>query len=229
MGTNQSAEEILKERITIMRDEMGTLYHSINNQFLWILSKWIEYKELFAAKESRIELLNNTAPSFFGMVQGILWENLLLGICKLTDPQKSAGKRNASINSLNSYAVNEPFKSSVLAKTKSLIEKSEFARDWRNRYISHEDFDLAVDQNAKPLSEATRENVERFIGQFQEYINLYENFYFNSTTAFGAFSSRKSAKSLLYILDEGFEAKEERMKRLRSGSLNESDLRRKKL
>ena len=77
MGTNQSAEEILKERITIMRDEMGTLYHSINNQFLWILSKWIEYKELFAAKESRIELLNNTAPSFFGMVQGILWENLL--------------------------------------------------------------------------------------------------------------------------------------------------------
>jgi hypothetical protein len=229
MGATKSAEEILNNRIKVLGEEFGALYHSIYNQFHWILSKWIEYKELFATKESRIELLNNTAPSFFGMVQGILWENLLLGICKLTDPQKSAGKRNASINSLNSYVRDEIFKSSVLAKANTLREKSVFSRDWRNRYISHADFDLAVDQNAEPLSEATRDKVERFIEEFQEYINMYEKFYFNSTIAFGALSSYKSALSLLNILDEGFEAKEERMKRLRSGSIDESDLRFKNL
>ena len=44
--------------------------------------------------------MNKIAPEFFSIVQNALWENALLHIARLTDPQKSRGKPNLSILSM---------------------------------------------------------------------------------------------------------------------------------
>ena len=91
MGDIKTSEELKEERIRVLGKEFGTFYDSMYNDYLWLYSEWKEYKELYGTKRSRIELLNKAAPYFFFVVQRVLFENILLGICKLTDPPTSFG------------------------------------------------------------------------------------------------------------------------------------------
>jgi hypothetical protein len=229
MGSSKSSEEIKQEIIAILGKEVGSLYDSIYTGFLEVSFKWVEYKELFGTKESRLKILNDAAPFFFYIVQQILWENILLGICRLTDPPKTAGKKNASINALSEFISNAEFGKSVSLKVDAIMDATEFCRDWRNRFISHSDYDLATDELAKPLENASRAKVEVVLTLFGEYLNLYQNHYFNVTTVFSMIESRRSALSLLAVLDEGLESKKNRLERIRSGTYSEADLRKKEL
>lgn len=229
MGSSKTSVEVRNERIETLGKEFGLLYDSIYNEFLWLSIKWLEYIELYGTKKSRIDILNSAAPSFFYTIQKILWENILLGICKLTDPSKTRGKKNASVNSLLDFINDEILKNNVKVKTNELMEAIIFCRDWRNRYISHTDYILTTDENAKPLEVASKEKMNLVFTLFQELINIFQNHYFNVTTAFNMVENRKGAISLLYVLDEGIESRKIREDRIRSGIYSESDLRRKSI
>ena len=56
--------------------------------------KWNDFVELFGTKETRIDLLNGSAPRFFRIVQNVLWEETLLHLARLTDSPDSVGKRS---------------------------------------------------------------------------------------------------------------------------------------
>jgi hypothetical protein len=229
MGSSKTSVEVRNERIETLGKEFGLLYDSIYNEFLWLSIKWLEYIELYGTKKSRIDILNSAAPSFFYTIQKILWENILLGICKLTDHSKSRGKKNVSVNSLLDFIDDEILKNNVKVKTNELMEATIFCRDWRNRYISHTDYFLTTDENAKPLEVASKEKMNLVFTLFQELINIFQNHYFNVTTAFDMVENRKGAISLLYVLDEGIESRKIREDRIRSGIYSESDLRRKSI
>jgi hypothetical protein len=229
MGSHKTSDEVRHERIETLGKEFGLLYDSIYNEFLLLSLKWIEYLELYGKKESRIDILNLAAPSFFYIVQKILWENILLGICKLTDPSKTLGKKNASVKSLPDFIADKILKSNVTGKINDLMEATEFCRDWRNRYITHTDYLLTIDENAKPLEVANKEKLVVVFTLFQELINIFQNHYFNVTTEFGMLENRKGANALLYILDEGIESRRLREERIKSGHYSESDLRRKSI
>src|SRR5258708_2950347 len=47
-----------------------------------------------------VNLINRTAPRFFRRVQTILFEHLVLGIARLTDPSSTAGNRNLGLRDL---------------------------------------------------------------------------------------------------------------------------------
>ena len=51
-------------------------------------SSGLLYVELFG-KPSRIDLLNRASSPFFGMVQRVLWRDVLLHLARLTDPAKT--------------------------------------------------------------------------------------------------------------------------------------------
>lgn len=229
MSESQTSDEIRKGRIEVLGEEFGLLYDSVYTGVLELFFNWFEYKELFASKESRIKLLNEAAPSFFYIVQRRLWESILLHICRLTDPAQTAGKRNASINSISQFITDEGFGNQESCLVVQLMEASSFSRDWRNRYISHSDFDLAINLTAKPLEEANSEKVERVLELFQKYINLFQNYYFNVTTALNLIDSRKGVLALLRVLDDGLESKKKRFERIKSGKHTEDDFKFKQL
>ena len=223
MSKSQNPEEFREERIRVLGEEFGLLYDSVYNGILMLFFNWQEYRELFGTKESRIKILNEAAPNFFYIVQRRLWESLLLDICKLTDPAKSAGKKNASINSINQFITDEEFKNRVSNRVSELMKATSFCRDWRNRHISHSDFELAVNKTAKQLEEANSEKIEKVLDLFQEYINLFQNHYFNITTAFNLMDSRKGVLALLRVLDDGLESRKKRFERITSGTHTEDD------
>jgi AbiU2 len=97
MSSSRTASESKADHIARMGEGLGGVYDALWQEVAWIHSKWAEYVTLFGASPARIELMNQSAPSFFRTVQDSLWEGVLLHIARLTDPPKSKGKSNLSL------------------------------------------------------------------------------------------------------------------------------------
>src|SRR6266404_1158399 len=99
--TQFTPDEAKARDIQKMGEVLGQQYHALWQELSWLHAKWNEYVELFGKKSSRIELLNQAAPSFFHLVQTSLWEDILLHIACLTNPPTSLGiKTNLTICNL---------------------------------------------------------------------------------------------------------------------------------
>jgi len=70
-----------------------------------------------------------------------------------------AGRHTVTLKRLP-MLVEPSFRSAVNGLLQECLTKSEFARDWRNRRIAHNDLVLATQMNATPLAPASRQNVK---------------------------------------------------------------------
>jgi hypothetical protein len=201
---HKTAEEIKIEMIEKVGTEFGSLLYSLYNEITWLTFRWIEFRELYGTKESRIELMNKSAPFLFFMMQRVLWENLLLGICRITDPPRTMNKKNMTLTSLPSFESDDDVKKEIETEIKELLAESEFCRDWRNRWIAHADYELSTDkQNAKPLETATRKQLKTTIERIHALYNKVEFKYLGTTTAFKLLKSNRGAIALLCRIEDG--------------------------
>jgi hypothetical protein len=129
MNVHLTAEEVKKDHLAELGEDLGSLYHELWNEVVRLHTKWDEYVELFGTKPSRLELLNSSAPLFFRIVQDSLWENIIIHITRITDPPKSCGKANLSITCLADL-VDDKIKTIISEQIKSAVKKSELCRDW---------------------------------------------------------------------------------------------------
>ncbi|MCB2167968.1 MAG: hypothetical protein KQI78_09920 [Deltaproteobacteria bacterium] len=134
MGSYLSAEEIKQNYIQKLGSDFGYLYYELWYEVSILHLRWDEYVELFGTNPSWIELLNDSAPRFFRTVQDALWESTLLHITRLTDPIKSCGKENLSIQCLLEF-IDADIKPIISEQIKDAVTKSKFCRDWRNRQL----------------------------------------------------------------------------------------------
>jgi hypothetical protein len=73
--------------------ELAEVFSKFFHECAGLHAKWNECIALFGTNQGRIDILNSAASGFFGMVQRVLWEDVLLHICRLTDDRK-VGRRN---------------------------------------------------------------------------------------------------------------------------------------
>lgn len=222
-ASNRTAEEAKADNIRTMGQELGLLYDVLWQQVAWLYNKWAQYVELFGKKPSRITLLNNAAPTFFGVVQYTLWEDVLLHIARLTDSPKSAGKSNLSFRRLPDAIGDAIVKARVTSLITKALKASEFCRDWRNRRIAHRDLHLALGLGAAPLEPASREKVKEALEALVEVLNAISAHYHDSTTFFDLDDGSGGAESLLYVLDDGIKAENLRRERRKNGTFNSDD------
>lgn len=223
LSNYKSAEEAEQEYIECMGEPLGKLFNALWQEVAYLHRKWAEYVELFGTKPSRIELLNKSAPYFFRIVQDSLWEQTLLHIARLTDPPKSGGKENLSIQKLPSLLDTPETKQEVSVLVESAIRASEFARDWRNRRIAHRDLKLATKESVEPLELASRAKVKEAIDSIAEVLNGVTKHYQHQTTLFHAGRSPGGANALLYVIDDGLRAENERRARVERGEYRDED------
>lgn len=223
MAEIQSAEETKQKYISVMGNDLGSVFYALYNELVWQHVKWKEYQELFGTKPSRIDLINEAAPLFFHIVQDALWEDTLLHIARITDPPKSCGKSNLTIQSLPGLVAKE-----LEQRINELIDdaksKSAFCRDWRNRKLAHKDLDLVLGDKVKPLEPASRQMVKESLESISIVLNAIVKHYMDSTILFDMLSHPSGVNSLLYMLDAGTRAEKERKNRIKSGKYTESDL-----
>ncbi len=171
---NNKVDDIRQCYETQLGPEFWPTFDGLNKHWSWGLMRLKEFRVLFT-QEDDVALLNAiTGGGFTYDVQHILWEDLLLRVCKLTDPKKSVGKDNLTVSRLPSFFEG---KNSVLYKqlqclVDTAVEKTEFARDWRNRYISHSDWEKATSQQAKPLAKASIGQVQAVLDAVHAVLNL---------------------------------------------------------
>lgn len=223
MATNRSPDEAKAVNIHAMGEELGSLYDALWQQVAWLHNKWAQYVELYGTKPSRIALLNNAAPAFFGIVQDTLWEDLLLHIARLTDSPKSAGKSNLSFRRLPEAIEDAIVKVRVTDLIAKALKASEFCRDWRNRRIAHRDLHLALGLSAAPLEPASRAKVKEALEALVEVLNAISAHYHGPTYFFDLGDGSGGAVSLLFVLDDGIKAKALRHERLKNGTFSSDD------
>jgi len=224
MGNTKTAEEVRKEHIDKMGFELGSFYNSLYNEIIWLHYKWSEFEEIYGTKESRIQIINQAAPFFFFIIQKVLWENILLGIARITDPAKSRGKKNITIQALPGLIQDEKLKGKVEGSIKIILEKTEFCRDLRNRWISHHDYELSINDNAKPLENANRLLVTESLDEIENLINILLKEYFQSTLMLKVIRSSNGSLALLQVLRDGLKERENYFKRISTRSLENDDI-----
>jgi hypothetical protein len=206
-----------------MGDKLGGIFYELRNQVIILHWNWSEYVELFGSKPERVDILNKAAGSFFYLVQRVLFSDTLLHICKLTDRTKTNGKSNLGI-CLLSDLVDHKMARRVEKLVQRALDRSEFAKDLRNRLLSHFDLDVALGTAVKPLAPANLAHVRKVIAALCELINYVDIKYCGSTFSFDLVDYRGSAKSLISVLREGINADTMRRERIRSGEETNDDV-----
>jgi hypothetical protein len=230
--TDQNADEAKTANIAKMGEPLGELYSALWQALTIVYVYWKDYMELFGTNRERIALLNRAAPAFFRMIQDELWELSLLHIARLTDPANSLGRQdrpNLTIQGLPALISDLKLNSHVHNLIQEALKKTAFCRDWRNRHIAHRDLRLTLEQPTEPLAEASIAQVNTSLKALAAVLNAVAAHYLKSETRFDMTARHNGALTLLYLMDDGLRAKEERAKRIESGAPLDRDLARKAL
>lgn len=230
MGSiNREPDEILQNHIKHMGERLGTYYNALWNEVAWLYSKWSEYDKLFGKKPSRVDLLNDAAPTFFHIVQDCLFKDIILHIARLTDPPKSVGKDNLSVRGLPCLISSASLKTEIESLIETAIQQADFCRDWRNRSLAHKDLKLSLADGAVPLKSASRIKVKDVLASLSSIMNAIARVYMDTTIIFDGLDTFKGAEALLCILDDGIKAEKRRRERIRAGKFTDNDIKQRNL
>ncbi len=202
---------------------LGAVYDALWQEMTGLCWNWSEYEELYGTKKSRIDLLNKAAAHYFGAMQAMGWEHTLLHLARLTDPPRSAGKENLTINRLPSLLQSDDVRAKIELLISDAIEKTKFARDWRNRRLAHTDLGLAIDDSANPLTEGGRQSVNESLRAITFVLNFVATQYELPETHFDGASPPEGAIKLLSVLADGVWTQEDHFERIESGNIDERD------
>lgn len=225
MARYLSPEEVKAEHLTLMGTALGEVFHALHNELVWVFDKWREYTALFATSEERIDLLNASAARFFGFLQHALWEDVLLHLSRLTDPPESVRKPNLTLRRLPDLIADAALKARVEQLVSDVLHKTEFARDWRKRYLAHRDLPLALDKGAAPLAPASERQVVEAMEAMAAALNAVHEHFVKFEIRFTVPGGPGDALDLLHLLRDGLAARTAREARFERGVPNEDDLR----
>lgn len=220
MATSEETLDTYKKQ---MGNELGELFHALAHELQWLHWHWKQYRELYGENPQRIEILNETAPFFFFVVQRVFFEDACLGIAKLIASPKSLGKDNLTIQRLPPL-INDPgLRDEVRDLIGKAVNSAAFAVEWRNRYIAHQDLELALNQSAHPLATASRTHVEDALHALRNVLNCVEVALCDSESAYETLAGVRDAESLLYVLRDGIRIEKERQARWAKGEFHKDD------
>lgn len=208
MGEELTHEQVEQRYIALMGDELGEIYTRLWNECVWLFWRWDDYVVLFGTSEERLNKLNEAAPAFFYQLQGTLFESVLLHMCRMTDPAKSRGRANLTLELLPDL-VDITIRDDVKSLLASAQQKCQFARDWRNVRISHSDLGLALKKSAQPLLAASRAQVHEGLDAIAAVLNRLGRHYGDETVPYHMFEQPRSARALVYVIESGLKAEQQ--------------------
>lgn len=223
MSEHRTGEEAQQYNIALMGEPLGVQYSLLWQELAALHAIWHEYEELFGTNPERVQVLNEASRWFAFLIQEELWSATLLGIARITDPSSTGKKANLTVQNLGALVSDAHTRAEVDRMVKDALEKTIFCRDMRNRRIAHRDLDLALKNSATTVPAATRNEVNEALAALAAILNANSLRYKEGHTEFRPITSN-GALSLLYVLDEGLRAREQRVARLKSGKAIPEDV-----
>jgi hypothetical protein len=205
MGNVLTDDEVLNEAINAMGSPLGEVYHALGDEVAWLHLKWNDFRELFAESDL-VDVLNSAAPAFFHDLQRQSWEDLLMHLCRVTDRAKTFGKENLTIRLLPDLVSSQQLKVELERLINVAVDATDFARDWRNRRLAHEE--LRVGRNVTPLAPAKFDYIDTALTAIRTVLNRLEQHYLNKTVSYeGTIPALGGVQSLIAIVRKGVETR----------------------
>jgi AbiU2 len=178
-------------------------------------SQWKHFQILFQGTELKRELLQTTAPIFFGDLNRLFIEHLVLHICRLTDNAQTAGRKNLTVKFLIEHS-DFSRAPEILDKLQRISADIDAFRKVilpaRHRFISH--LDLEAVRLDHPLGAASDAEWRKFWLDLKDFLELmfqhhvepsghfYLNAMGNTTDADSLLTALRNAKLFDAVISE---------------------------
>lgn len=156
-------------------DEEGKdLFDFLEKRMFWLRIRWGNYETLYGHTAARIELLNDAASGFFFVVQEVLFDEISMDLCRLTDD--TTKQKNATIRMVKKLKAfkGEP-KYARVEKLVTEIEKCvEPIHDYRNKVMAHLDLHATLKTHktkVHAVDPATRAQISTLLDLFGKLLN----------------------------------------------------------
>ncbi|MHB1417651.1 MAG: AbiU2 domain-containing protein, partial [Chloroflexota bacterium] len=140
-----------------------------------------------------------------------------LHIARLTDPPKQGQFDNLSLLRLPEEIEDSALEQEVRYLVGVARDRSQFAREWRNKHIAHRDLRLALDAEAEPLPGVSRQQVEEALASIAVVMNVVHAHFLGAEVAFRHFVAHGDGDALVYWLQSALRSERLQQKRWHEG------------
>jgi nicotinamidase-related amidase len=176
------------------------LWSAIDSEVWWLHGRWIMYRQLYGTSPERIKLLNESAGTFFNILNEVLLHDVQLSLSKLGDPAGTGSRTNMTL-----AALVEAFKScgelTVVAKLEPLLDKFDVSiteiRHRRNKWIAHYDRTTMLGSQANLHQGPSRNEIELALTALRDVMNCVQLHYLESQTMYADFFMDSDGEHLI--------------------------------
>lgn len=153
------------------------VFDCLEEHLIWLRIRWDNYRKLFDHSERRIELLNDAASWFFFVIQETLFDDVQMGLCRLTDPAETGKSPNATIKQLIKKIDNlqqEPAFASVTYFAGEVEKAVEPLRLYRNKALAHSDLTFSLEAHktrVHPIPPGTSAQISDALELLETFLN----------------------------------------------------------
>lgn len=159
-----------------IRDACADLFDAV----VMLHVKWRFYRELFREPEHS-RLLSNQTRAFFQIVEESLRSDMLMSICRLSDPSLSFARLNLSFAILRGKCADLP-------KVDNLVTAFQAAcgnvRLYRNRYVGHNDLESDINLKEELLPGVGPSQMDEILRLAREILRAIYGHYANVDLTF---------------------------------------------
>jgi AbiU2 len=188
-------------------EDVRGIYMDLCQDVASLHAKWGLYLDLFSTAEATT-LLSQIAPGTFQIVEESLRTDILMLICRLSDPPQSCGKDNLSMAVLaRQFAYVEGLGELVTR----LREECEPVRLYRDKRIAHNDLRSALNPKDNLLGKIGRQRLDKILTLAAEILRcVLRRVVANADLGFH-FELMGSGRDLLYWLEVARQHEAERL------------------
>jgi hypothetical protein len=202
-------DELRAHYISAMAQPLGEVFHHLMQEMARLHLTWNELLRLFGQNEDRVAMLNRAAPGFFHLVQDSWWNDLLLGICRITD-ERTDVLTVIQLRKLVKVAIRDD----VATRIDAAIAAAGFARDHRNRMIAHRNIDIALGRPCTPLTPHGKTHIDAALKAIDDLLYFIDNHYTNTgPVAYEHLDAQGGAESILDIVERGLKRRDAQFER----------------
>jgi hypothetical protein len=153
----------------------------LNQEVYRLRYAWNTFKQLFASSEDNIRVLNAVGPIFFGVAERLMWDDIILRVCRLTDPARGKSQKNVTLAQVlagTGWEANDSARWTKYSdRLRDVTKACATCRKHRNKRISHCDVRWAKKTLTLPGAgvktlDAAVDEIERFAGDMYGELNV---------------------------------------------------------
>jgi hypothetical protein len=183
------------------------VYAFLMKEVTWLHARWIMFEQLYNKSPLRLDLLNEAAPSFFHVLQLLMFDDMQLCLSRLTDP----APHKASLLQLQKRLESNG-NAKLAAKSKIVLDKLmktvDAIRDQRDNHIAHYSLEQAINSGAEKLPDVDYQSVLTSLSLVREYMNLIEDHYHGLMQGYEHFAWQDDGDTIVLLLKWALSHKE---------------------